>query len=125
MVNATLVGGSSGKPVALLKISYFTEEFAICNIYNIILDLGKTTNSQDRFPAIHRGLLNVPKFFLLYSTNTFPKKYRESYKINKKILFIKFLGMFAVVSAEMLARKVAVLPEIYSGSCGSLSVKII
>jgi hypothetical protein len=33
--------------------------------------------------------------------------------------------MFAVVSAEMLARKVAALPEIFNGNCGSLSVTII
>ncbi len=41
--------GSSGRPSALLEFPYFTGELQYIIFYNIILGLGKTTNSQDRF----------------------------------------------------------------------------
>jgi hypothetical protein len=44
--------GSSGRPSALLEISCFTRECSTPNFTIIILGLGKTTNSQDRFPTI-------------------------------------------------------------------------
>ncbi len=43
---------SSGRPSSLLEISYFSGELQYVIFYNIILGLGKTTNSQDRFPVI-------------------------------------------------------------------------
>ncbi len=43
--------GSSGWPSALLEISYFTGELQYVIFHDNILGLGKTTNSQDRFPA--------------------------------------------------------------------------
>ncbi len=45
-------GGLSGLPGALLQISHFTANLQYTVFYNIILGLGKTTNSQDRFPVI-------------------------------------------------------------------------
>jgi hypothetical protein len=44
--------GSSGQPGAPLEISYFTGKLKYIIFYNTTLGLGKTTNSQDRFPAI-------------------------------------------------------------------------
>jgi hypothetical protein len=43
---------SSGQPSALLEISYYTSKLQYIIFYNIILGLGKTTNSQDQIPAI-------------------------------------------------------------------------
>ncbi len=54
-VNTTL-DGSSGQPGALLKISYFTGYCRIPNFTIIILGLGKTTKSQERFLAIHANV---------------------------------------------------------------------
>jgi hypothetical protein len=45
--------GSSGRPSTLLQISYFIAKLQYTIFYNIILELGKTTDSQNRFPAIH------------------------------------------------------------------------
>jgi hypothetical protein len=45
--------GSLGWPCALLQISYFTANLQYTIFYNIILGLGKTTNSQDQYPVIH------------------------------------------------------------------------
>ncbi len=44
--------GSSGRHGTLLQISYFTANLQYTIFYKIILGLGKSTNSQDRFPAI-------------------------------------------------------------------------
>jgi hypothetical protein len=44
--------GSSGRPSALLKISYFTVNLQYMIFYIIILGLGKKTKIQDRFLAI-------------------------------------------------------------------------
>ncbi len=54
MVNATLAmrNASSGRPGALLEISYFPGALQYIIFYNIILGMGKTTNSQGRFLAI-------------------------------------------------------------------------
>jgi hypothetical protein len=46
--------GSSGRPGALLEISYFRGELQYIIFYTINLCLGKTTNSQDLFPAIQQ-----------------------------------------------------------------------
>jgi hypothetical protein len=51
--------GASGQPSALLDISYFTGELQYIIFYYIILGLGKTTNSQDKFPAIQLVILYV------------------------------------------------------------------
>jgi hypothetical protein len=48
--------GSSGRPSALLENSIFYRWIAVCNILHILLGLGKTTNSQDRFPGIQHCL---------------------------------------------------------------------
>jgi hypothetical protein len=48
--------GSSGWPGALLENSIFYRWIAVCNILHILLGLGKTTNSQDRFPGIQHCL---------------------------------------------------------------------
>jgi hypothetical protein len=45
--------GLSGRPGALLQISYFTTNLQYTIFYNIILGLGKTTRNQDRFSLIH------------------------------------------------------------------------
>jgi hypothetical protein len=44
--------GSSGRPGTLPEISYFANNCSTPHFTIIILGLGKTTNSQDRFPAI-------------------------------------------------------------------------
>jgi hypothetical protein len=41
---------------SLPEISYFTGELQYVIVYNIILCLGKTSNSQDRLPAIQQDL---------------------------------------------------------------------
>jgi hypothetical protein len=43
--------GSSGQPGALLQTSYFTVNLQYTIFYHFIFGLGKTTKSQDRFPA--------------------------------------------------------------------------
>jgi hypothetical protein len=43
---------SSGRPSTLQQISYFTATLQYTIFYNIILGLGKTPKSQDRFPVM-------------------------------------------------------------------------
>jgi hypothetical protein len=86
--------GLSGQPTSLLKISYFTANLQYTIFYNIILGLGKTKNSQDRFLAIQIGYdstwlcshtelsLNMKKYFAI--NRIIYKMVDTKYKVRQK-----------------------------------------
>ncbi len=78
--------GSSGRTGALIEILCFTGELQYVIFYNIILGLGKTTNSQDQFPEIQGCPQNSvgTELFQNFSTS----------------IFSKFLSEFTLNSAE-------------------------
>jgi hypothetical protein len=70
--------GSSGQPGALLEISYFTGKCSTQYFTTIILGLGKTTNSKDRFAGRYTnkyqinflcGKIHKKNFFYLKDKN--------------------------------------------------------